>query len=162
MINIEVKPGDVVVTQIGPYQHYSIVSDRICSLGKNMLISATKRMGTVQEEPWDVVTEGKKTHTIVLNTDKSVPEILAEARSQIGKWSYSLTQRNCEHFVKWSSGLKVSSTQVKGGFVGMAVGGVGVAALSENPKALKILAGMVIVGGLAVMASKAIEKKEKA
>lgn len=159
MNNLVVQAGDVVVTQFGLYQHWSIVSDRLCALGKNMLISATKRTGTVQEEPWDDVTQGKHTYAAISNTEKSIPKILSDARSQIGKWAYSLTDNNCEHFVKWSSGLKVSSSQVNAGVGGLVVGGVAVAALAENPKVMKIVGGAVLLAGLAIMLSKAVEKK---
>lgn len=159
MNNLVVKPGDVVVTQFGFYQHWSLVSDRVCVLGKNMLISATKRTGTVREEPWDEVTQGKHTYVAVSNTNKSIYHILSDARSQIGKWVYSVTDNNCEHFVKWSSGLKVSSTQVKAGVGGAIAGGVAVVALAEKPKTVKILGGAALIAGLAVLATKAAEEK---
>lgn len=159
MKQITVKPGDVVVSQFGVYQHWSIVSDRICSMGRNLLISATERTGTVKEETWDTVTQGKHTYVAELNSDKSVDQILFDARSQVGAWSYSVMERNCEHFVKWASGLKVSSRQVKGGAGGAIVGGVAVAALSKNPNAIKILGGAVLLAGLVVWAVKATEKK---
>lgn len=159
MIGLVVKPGNIVVTQFGLYQHWSIVSDQLCSLGKNMLISATKRMGTVQEETWDEVTQGQHTYIAVSNSEKSVAEVLSDARSQIGKWTYSVTEKNCEHFVKWSSGLEVSSSQVKAVVGGALVGGVAVAALAENPKAIKILGGAALIAGLAIMVSKATENK---
>ncbi|MBR9865869.1 MAG: hypothetical protein GYB18_02005 [Oceanospirillales bacterium] len=162
MNNLEVQAGDVVVTQFGIYQHWSLVSDRFCSLGKNMLISATKRTGTVQEEPWDDVTQGKHTYVAITNSEKPISQILSDARSQIGNWVYSVTDNNCEHFVKFSSGLKVSSSQVKAGVGGAAIGAIAVAALAENPKAIKILGGAVLLGGIAVMISKAVEKKSKA
>jgi hypothetical protein len=161
MNNLTVQAGDVVVTQFGVYQHWSLVSDRFCSLGKNMLISATKRTGTVQEETWDEVTQGKHTYVAVTNSEKSIKQILADARSQIGGWAYSVTDNNCEHFVKWSSGLKVSSSQVVAGLGGAALGAVAVASLAENPKALKIIGGAVLIGGIAVMISKASEKQKE-
>jgi hypothetical protein len=161
MNNLVVQAGDVVVTQFGIYQHWSLVSDRICALGKNMLISATKRTGTVQEEPWDDVTDGKHTYVAVSNSDKPISQILSDARSQVDNWAYSVKDNNCEHFIKWSSGLKVSSSQVKAGFGGAAFGAVAVAALAENPQAMKIVGGAVLLAGLAVMMSKAVEKKDE-
>ena len=161
MNNLVVQAGDVVVTQFGVYQHWSLVSDRVCSLGKNMLISATKRTGTVQEEPWDDVTQGKHTYVAVSGSDKSTSQILTDARSQIGSWSYSITDNNCEHFVKWCAGIKVSSSQLIAGVSGAAIGAVSVAALSENPKAMKILGGAVLLGGLAVIASNASKKPDE-
>lgn len=161
MSYLAVKAGDVVVTQFGMYQHWSIVSDRLCGLGKNMLISATKRTGTVQEESWDYVTQGKYTYVVALDTNKSISQILANARSQIGKWVYSVTSNNCEHFVKWSLEKDVSSTQVKA-FVGGAIaGGIAVATLAEKPKTIKILSGAVLGAGLAVLATKAEEDKTR-
>jgi len=161
MNTIEVQAGDVVVTQFGVYQHWSLVSDRLCSLGKNMLISATKRTGSVQEETWDKVTEGKRTYVTVTNSEKPISLILSDARTQIGMWVYSITQNNCEHFVKWSSGLKVASSQVKAGIGGALVGGIAVAIFAEKNKTIKILGGAVIIAGIAIFTSKAEENKSK-
>ena len=158
MKRLEVMPGDVVVSNFGMYQHWSLVSDRVCRSGKPMLISATKRNGTVREEPWDVVTDGKDTYVAEFSANYAVQDVLANARSQIGQWVYSITDRNCEHFVKWASGLKVSSSQVKAGVGGAVVGATVVAALAENPKLIKFLGGALVLGGLAVLAAKAVEK----
>lgn len=155
---VEVKAGDVVVTQFGMYQHWSIVSDKLCSLGKHMLISATKRNGTVQEESWDAVTQGKDTYVATCESNKTVNQILSDARSQIGEWVYSLTDRNCEHFVKWSSGLKISSSQVNMAIGGTVLGGAAVLALSEKPTFAKLLGGGLALGGLALLMSKATEE----
>ena len=160
MNDIPVKAGDLVVTQFGVYQHWSIVSDQLCLAGKNMLISATKRTGTVQEEPWDVVTQGKLTYVAKIATPKLVSQILDDARSKIGDWAYSVLDNNCEHFAKWASGLEFSSSQVNAGVGGAAIGAIGVAALSENPNALKILGGAVLLAGVAVLASKPIEEDQ--
>ena len=155
---LEVNAGDVVVTQFDIYQHWSIVSDQCCSLGKNMLISATKRTGTVQEEPWDDVTQGKQTYISDVSTEKSIPQVLSDARSQIGSWKYSLTDGNCEHFAKWATGLKVSSSQVVAGASGAAIGGIAVAALAENLTAMKVVGGATLLGVIAVFLSKALKK----
>lgn len=161
MKGLVVSPGDVVVTNFGIYQHWSLVTDRVCEMGKYMLISATKRNGTVQEEPWHVVTDGKETYVAHVEGELPIQQVLSKARSQIGKWSYSVTERNCEHFVKWASGIKVSSTQVKAGVGGAVAGAALVAAVSENPKLIKFLGGALVVGGLAVFAAKALEKPTK-
>ena len=159
MKELVVSPGDVVVTNFGIYQHWSLVTDRVCELGNYMLISATKRNGTVQEEPWHVVTDNKETYVAEIETSYSVQQVLANARSQIGQWVYSVTDRNCEHFVKWASGLKMSSTQVKAGVGGAVAGAAAVAVISENPKLIKFLGGAVLVGGVAVLLAKAVEKQ---
>jgi len=157
--NIKIKPGDAVVTNFNGYQHWSLVSDKQCQSGKPMLISATKRNGTVEEEPWDVVTKGKETYVAEIKTNRTIPEILSIARSQIGKWVYSLTESNCEHFVKWSTGLEITSAQVKSAFIGAATGATLVGLAAKKPNAIKFLTGALIIAGLCVSFSKAREKQ---
>jgi len=158
MQSLVVKPGNVVVTDFGLYQHWSLVTDRFCENGRNMLISATKRNGTVKEEPWDVVTQGKSTYVASVSYTTPVSEVLANARSKIGSWRYSVTDNNCEHFVKWASGLKVTSTQVKAGVGGAVTGAAVVGLVAENPKTLKFLGGALLLGGLAMYATRPKEK----
>jgi hypothetical protein len=158
MEDINVKPGDIIVTNYGTYQHWSLVSDRIGSDNKLMLISATKRLGTVAEELWDTVVKGKTTYVVDAQFEAPTRAVLERARSQIGKWKYELTSNNCEHFVKWSAGIEVSSTQVKAFGTGALLGVAGVAAFSDDPKLIKFLGGALLLGGIAVMAAKAIEK----
>ena len=125
-----------------------------------MLISATKRTGTVKEEAWDDVTNGKYTYVANIDTDRTVSDILANARSQIGSWNYSVTENNCEHFAKWSNGLEVTSKQVTSGVVGAAVGGAIVASVAEKPTTMKVFGGALFAATLAVLGSKVSEKKE--
>lgn len=154
MNTINVKPGDIVATDFGLYEHWSIVTDKICDQGKYMLISATKRNGTVREEPWDTVTQGKKTIISDALPIGTVEEMLQKARTQIDIWKYAVTGNNCEHFIKWASGVKVSSTQVVSG-VTLGTAGAGlVAVCSENPTALKLLGGFVLGLGIGVAAAK--------
>ncbi|KEQ18105.1 lecithin retinol acyltransferase family protein [Endozoicomonas numazuensis] len=159
-----VQPGDVVVTDFNfgpmPYQHWSLVSDRKCGKGQYMLISATDRTGTVQEETWDVVTQGKKTYVADIQFNTSLSELLGRARTQIGSWDYCVRTKNCEHFIKWAGGLKVTSAQVRNG-VGAGVATVAVVAvLAEKPTALKYLGGFVLAAGIAVALTKAAEKTD--
>jgi len=159
MRRLEVKPGDTLVSEFGGYQHWSLVTDQVCEKGMPMLISATKRNNTVQEESWDKVTQGKHSYVAQVETNKPVEQILCDARSQIGKWRYSLTKQNCEHFVKWAAGLEVSSRQITAGTTGAVVGAGAVAVLSENPKWFWFLGGAMLVGGLAIAITKATEKE---
>ncbi|WP_170335507.1 lecithin retinol acyltransferase family protein [Ruegeria arenilitoris] len=154
-----VKPGDVVATQMGTYQHWSIVTDQYCQFGKPKLISATRRNKTVREEPWDVVVGDRKTIVAELYPKFPVPEILARARSHIDSWEYSALTGNCEHFVAFVTGHEVKSSQVRAGVVGATVGVGLVNSISENPTFLKLLAGAVLVGGIAVLASGAKERE---
>ena len=158
MQSLLVSPGDVVVTDFGICQHWSFVSDAVCSRGKPMLISATKRNGTVKEETWDIVTQGKRTY--ITKTEKLKPalEILKAARSQIGKWKYSVESNNCEHFVKWASGLKVTSTQVVNTTVGAITGAVLIGTVAENPKFVHFVGGALLVGCIFLALTRAEEK----
>ena len=160
MKKLVVLPGNVVVTNFGAYQHWSLVSDKVCSVGKPMLISATRRTGTVMEEPWDSVTQNKVTYVVDISTGRPAKDVLRDARSQIGRWAYSVSVSNCEHFVKWASGLEVSSSQVKAGVGGAVAGAALVAGLSENPKLIKFLGGALLIGGLAIFAKRASERGE--
>ncbi len=161
MEDIKVQPGHIVVTDFGVYQHWSLVSDRIGSDGKLMLISATRRLGTVAEELWDTVTQGRRTYVVEADIKDPLPIVLQRARDKIGEWKYELNFNNCEHFAKWAGGLEVSSTQVKAGVTGAVVGAAAVALLSEDPKLIKFLTGAFLVGGVAVMAAKAVGKRKK-
>ena len=152
------NPGDIVVTNFGIYQHWSIVSDAFCASGKPMLISATKRNRTVKEEPWDVVTQGKPTYVAQAVPAKPASHVIAHARSQIGEWEYSLTSSNCEHFAKWASGLEMTSKQVAAGICGGVGGIVLVKVLSEKPTALKYLGVALTLCMLAVTATKVAER----
>ena len=80
------------------------------------------------------------------------------ARSQIGKWQYCLAKTNCEHFVKWATGLNVSSTQVVAGTTGAVLGAGLVGTYVENPKFARFLGAIVTLGGLAILATKAAER----
>ena len=125
-----------------------------------MLISATKRNGTVREESWDVVTHGKRTYVVNAELAEPLLVMLANARAQIDSWKYDVTSRNCEHFVKWVAGFEVTSTQVVAAGAGGLTGAALVATLCEDPKWFKFLGGILLVGGLAVLVTKAIEKKQ--
>ncbi|MCD9525508.1 lecithin retinol acyltransferase family protein [Photobacterium carnosum] len=131
-----VKSGDIVVSNFDLYEHYSVVSDEISTDGKPFLISATKRNGTVKEEPWDIATQGKYTYISDKKSNLSRTDILNNARSQIGKWHYSVRSSNCEHFSNWCLGLKVSSTQVVGASTGAVGGALLVKCCVDDPKPL--------------------------
>ena len=158
MKKLIVNPGDTVVTNFFGYQHYSVVSDNIDKSGKYKLISPTNRTGTVKEEDWDLVTQGRETYVTDILSNYTVQQILISAKSQINTWSYSVINNNCEHFVKLVNGLEVTSTQVKFGITGAVAGFVLVKKFSEEPNFLKLLAGAIVVGGISVALTRAIEK----
>ncbi len=94
------RPGEVIVTDFLGYQHWSIVSDRKCDDNQYKLISATRRNGTVKEEKFDTVTQGRHSYKV---GDIGKPEdflfLIDRARGWIGQWDYSILSANCEHFV---------------------------------------------------------------
>ncbi|MCF6441061.1 hypothetical protein L1077_16615 [Pseudoalteromonas luteoviolacea] len=54
--------------------------------------------------------------------------------------------------------MKLSSSQVTAGIGGALLGGLSVAALSENPTFIKVLGGAVLLGSVAVATAKPLKK----
>jgi len=152
MTELDVKPGNIVVTIFGPkLLHWSIVSDKLCDFGRYMLISASSRTKTVQEEPQHIVTKGKYSYVVAETVTISVSERLSKARAHIGEWKYSLLNRNCGDFVNEVTGLNFTS-QVTAGAVGaaagVAIGSAAAALLSEEEHFIKENKGKIALGGL--------------
>jgi len=159
--NLEVKPGDVVVTDMGVYQHWSLVSNKRSEDGEYMLISASDRKKTVAEEHWHATTHGKLTYVAEHQAIFPVDEVLRNARSMIGKWKYNVTNRNCEHFVNFVTKGELTSKQVKAGLAAGTIGALAAAALSDDPKVVKVAGVALLCAGVAVFASKAAEKSTR-
>ena len=161
-----IKPGDVLVSNFSmgpfPYQHWALVSDRKCSDGFYMLISASERTGTVKEEKVGVVTQGAKTYLADINLPVPVGLAIQKARAQVDVWKYSVTDRNCEQFINFVLGLGITSKQVKTGVALGATGALATMLLSEKPTWFKILGVAVACAGVGVASAKAVEKKEQA
>ena len=134
------RPGDVIAISMGHYSHWAIVSDRRCALGRPMLISATMRRGTVQEEPYNTVVSGRTVGHAPVQPKLATYQILANARSQIGTWQYRMFSSNCEHLANWVCGLKVSSSQVNNGLAGAVCGFATTKLITDNPKLLTFVA----------------------
>lgn len=149
-----VQPGDIVASDFGNYHHWSVVSDNVCLLGKPMLISATKRNGTVKEEPWDTVTKGHDTFITHVPAIHGPSEIIDRARDKIDTWEYSAATSNCEHFVTWAANDSPISKQVNNAAIGGMIGAFLVGTLAENPNAIKLLGGAALVAGVAVYFTK--------
>ena len=156
---LNAKPGDIIVSQFNMYQHYSIVSDQLCESGTNMLISATKRNGTVREERWEVVTQGKRSYIVNVKADLAPSIVIDNARAMINKWRYCLTSNNCEHFANWAIGLSKHSTQVAASTgVGFTVASL-IAMASDKPNLAKVFGLGALLGCGALLLAKAKEKK---
>lgn len=150
---IKVKPGDVVVTDFLLYQHWSIVTDKKCSKGKYMLISATKRTQTVKEESWDSVTQGKQTYKIEYETKNSIENILINARRQIDKWEYTIIGSNCESFVKSITGIKCIS-QVSIASLGIPFAWIIAKNVIKKPTPLNLLITAVCIGSTLLLSNR--------
>lgn len=151
------RPGELILTSMGNYEHKSIVSDQRCAAGKLMLISATKRTGTVREEPYDIVIMGRKTGYAQQQSDFPAHVVLENARSQIGKWQYQVLTQNCEAFVNWASGLTVTSRQVNGVLSGAAISVSATRMIAKNPSPFTYVF-MAFVGGAMGLASTQVLK----
>jgi 5,10-methenyltetrahydromethanopterin hydrogenase len=157
-------PGDILVTDFNfglvPYQHWSLVSNKKCKNGFYMLISASERTGTVEEEPIDVVTQGANTYKADLKFLLPVDEVIANAREFIGDWKYSVSKRNCQHFINLVAGLGLTSSQVKAAATLGTLSGIATVLLSDKPSWFKILGFTVAGAAIGVAGSKAVAKGE--
>ena len=88
-----------------------------------MLISLSRRTGTVAEEPWDDVVRGRPVEPSRLRSELPPGEVIRRARSQIGLRHYNFFTANCEHFVREALGLPPRSQQLE------TAAGVGVSTL---------------------------------
>lgn len=94
-----IPPGSVLDIDFGPFRH-RVIASYLAWDGKPALISATARTGTVLEEPWDRVVQGREVTLISLPESEAVGlGLVIRARQYIRQWRYNLFNSNCEHFV---------------------------------------------------------------
>lgn len=153
------KPGSLVVTNFGVYQHWSIVSDRIDNNKKPYLISASRRTGTVKEELWDTVTQGNKTEVVTSSEKLNTKAILSRAKAKIDSWKYDVIARNCEHFVNWVAYEELTSKQVTSASVGFVSGVTLYSMLTKTSRLSLALTIGVGLGALAVYFTKPSSRK---
>lgn len=95
----KIPPGSVLDIDFGPFRH-RVIAGYLAWDGKPALISATARTGTVLEEPWDRVVQGREVTLISVPESEAVGlGLVMRARQYIRQWRYNLFDRNCEHFV---------------------------------------------------------------
>lgn len=107
------QPGDVVSVPVylGTVRHFGVVS-RVHWGSSVYVISASKKLGRVAEEPLHAFALGKD----VTRHDDLTPaiprtQVVQRARSSLGE-SYGLWFDNCEHFVRGCLGLVRRSPQL--------------------------------------------------
>lgn len=100
------QTGDVVSAKAyGFIDHFGIISEN------GTVISNSKRHGSVVEQSLNKFSEAGpiKHHGKVGPLSRS--QTVFNARSRIGQ-SYELFTNNCEHFIRWASGLTPKSPQL--------------------------------------------------
>ncbi len=103
--------GSVVYVQSWLIKHYGIISG-INELGELVVISNSKTMGCVTEEPLKNFSMGRQTVVAGYPGNCCSSYAIERARSQLGK-KYDLFSDNCEHFVRWVYHLKPESPQLQ-------------------------------------------------
>lgn len=115
-----VPPGSVLDIDFGLFRH-RVIASFLGVDGKPHLISATARTGTVLEEPWDIVTQGREVNLIAVpDTPAMALEVIGRARQHIRQWRYDLFGSNCEHFVSLILQGRASSPQLWVATIGLA------------------------------------------
>ena len=101
------SPGDVVRVRVaGVIQHEGIMTEH------GRVISNSRRRGGVFEESTRDFSGGGKIEHIGRLSNRSPGQVLAQARSCIGR-GYNAYSYNCQHFVRECYGLGRSSPQKK-------------------------------------------------
>lgn len=108
-----------------------------------MLISLSRRTGTVAEEPWDDVVRGRTVEPSRLRSELPSREVVRRARSQLGRRRYNFVTGNCEHFVREALGLPPRSQQLE------TAAGVGVSTLIFALRLARGNPGIAIVATVA-------------
>lgn len=133
VLTTNIPLGAVVDIDFGLFTHRALVSSRT-SGGKPMLISATRRTGTVLEEHWDAVVQGNPVKLVARpQTFHHGLQLVERARAYIRRWRYHVKDANCEHFVSLVVTGKAFSPQVRGWLT---------------------LGGLVLAGGLLMVAAR--------
>ena len=103
--------GTVIFVKIWPIKHYGIISG-FNEFGEVLVISNSKALGCVAEEPLMKFSMGKQSVVEGYPSNCNPSDVIARARSQVGK-KYDLFSDNCEHFVRWAHHLKPESPQLQ-------------------------------------------------
>jgi len=104
-------PGTVISTPlVFGLHHLGIVSDRYVN-GEPLVISGSKRMGQVVEEPLSVFCVGGVWNLVDFQGPISGMEVVQRARSVLGT-RYQLLSWNCEHVVHFALGMTPKSPQL--------------------------------------------------
>lgn len=127
-----IPPGTVLDVDFGRFRHRAIAAYTGVD-GKPRLISATLRTGTVLEETWDAVVQGRKVTVISVPRGNAEGRVVVQrARQHIGRWTYDLFSRNCEHFVSMVITGRATSPQLWGAGLSLVAIILGVRAMARG------------------------------
>ncbi len=121
--NIWVPPaGTVVRVRHGFYDHIAMLGDHAIG-GERAVVAFSAQAGGFVEEPFSAFARGQA--VVIEGYLGSLPPavVMQRARMKQGQ-AYSLSEFNCEHFVRYAHGVPVESPQLRqwaflGGLVGV-------------------------------------------
>lgn len=121
--NIWVPPaGTVVRVRQGFYDHIAMLGDHAMG-GERAVVAFSAQAGGLVEEPFSAFARGQA--VVIEGYLGSLPPavVMQRARMKQGQ-AYSLSEFNCEHFVRYAHGVPVESPQLRqwaflGGLVGV-------------------------------------------
>lgn len=103
--------GTVVRVGHGWYDHVGLLSDRYIA-GVRAVASFSAQAGGFIEEPYTVFSRGRVVY--VDGYFGSLPSWLVLQRARLkAEHTYSWTEFNCEHFVRYAHGVLIESPQLK-------------------------------------------------
>lgn len=114
--------GSVVRVRHGFYEHVAMLSDHAIG-GERAVVAFSAQAGGFVEEPFSVFARGQ---TVAIEGYLGVlppAVVMRRARMKRGQ-AYSLSDFNCEHFVRYAHGVPVESPQLRqwaflGGLMGI-------------------------------------------
>ena len=114
--------GTVVRVRHGFYEHVAMLGEQTIG-GERVVVSFSAQAGGFVEEPFSIFARGQ---TVVIEGYLGVlPPAVVMQRARLKRGlAYSLSDFNCEHFVRYAHGVSVESPQLRqwaflGGLVGI-------------------------------------------
>ena len=106
----------------GFYEHIAMLGDHAMG-GERAVVAFSAQAGGFVEEPFSAFARGQA--VVVEGFLGSLPPVVVMQRARMKQGqAYSLTEFNCEHFVRYAHGVPVESPQLRqwaflGGLVGV-------------------------------------------
>lgn len=107
----ELPVGTVVRVRHGFYEHVAMLGEHAIGV-ERAVVSFSAQAGGFVEEPFSIFARG---HTVVIEGYLGVlppAVVMQRARMKRGR-AYSLSDFNCEHFVRYAHGVPVESPQLR-------------------------------------------------